>query len=187
MTSDTAKPACVDCDGELSCPSCTDPRPIAGRVDAGWRLLTPLGRWEDVVSADQPTMFDPVLIRTRQSGEHLWRYRRTDKVHAHAPHHAVYGTPEVRIIEGRWRDGPIQAVACTDREDVDIPTGARILAFAAKEHGTKLWIVYTYHNDGNTQRMPADSKATARTLVRAAGRAAAKTLGVRFRIMPPNS
>jgi hypothetical protein len=180
------KPACPECDTTLTCPSCADPRPIAGQVQPGWSLLTPLGRWEEVVSADQPHPFGPVLIRTKQSGDLAWRYSRTTKVEATPARRRPYGKAEIRVVEGNWRNGPIYAVACLDTDDTGIPTGAGILATGFKNEDATGWSVHvSLGSDGANEKHDDTTKVAAPTLVRGAGRRAARMLGVKLNITPP--
>lgn len=177
------KPTCPDCDSQLECSTCDDPRPRADAVAVGWELFTPFGRWEKVVDAGRQDDFGPMCIWTERSAGHPWRYHASTKVDAVRPRHARHGSPIIRVSETPDRTGPIWASACLDTDDHVMPSGPGLIAAASRSPDGPGWTVLVQlGNDRN--RTTEETKSKARTAVRAAARRAAKRLNVKLILTP---
>lgn len=174
---------CPDCDTEVECRNCKDPRPRADLVLTGWELLTPLGRWERVIRVDRPSDYGRIQIWTELTEGHPWRYSASAKVDATPPRRTPTGTAIVRVIEGEWRNGPIYAVACLDADIYAMPTGPGLIATGSKSTGPGWDVVVQLGSV--VARTHHESKSQARTAVRAAARRAARQFHVRLVLTAP--
>jgi hypothetical protein len=179
------RPGCPDCGIKLVCPDCDDTRPTAEQMYEGWRILSPFHRWETVTLVrDEFGPYGPVLIWTKElgPGAQPWRYTRWTKMDAIRPPFVMHGTPEIRVYEHSWPDGPIYAVATMDTVvTMDlVPEG--LLVQATTPGRGKGWTVSHRPVVGEGPVVIAcPSKAKARTQVRALARAYAKTMHVKVR------
>lgn len=178
---DDNRPACPACGLGTRCHDCEDLRPTAEVIsDYGdWQIRTPFGRWEDVVRIERPK-FGRLAIWTKQSGDQPWRYWRSEKVDA--VRRVTYsGTPEIRLVENYGRDAMMWITATQDTVVSPRIHSAAELATAVyirDEHGWKI-----SHRPGSEEEptiITCESKAKARSLLKALGRAYAKTMGVKF-------
>lgn len=178
------EPTCRSCGGDKKCLGCDDVRPTAGQLAPGWRFVSPLNRWETVERVEQANEYAPVRVWTDGTGPgyswHLPRWRKLDAV---APPWRPHGTPEIRVVEYEYdRAAPMFAVITLDtvhRPDNEDPVAE---AHYSRENGWKV----THRPDGGgpVVVVDCDSKAKARTALRAAARAHAKALGVKVTEQP---
>jgi hypothetical protein len=109
------------------------------------------------------------------------RWRRLDAVVP--PTRTLHGTPEIRIFEFEYaRDAPMYAVTTLDtvwQPDLDDQL------VEARYHRDSAWTV-THRPDGGGDLVVVrcDSKAKARTALRAAARQHAEALGVKVVVQP---
>lgn len=178
-----APPQCPSCGAGLKCPGCDDIRPTAEDLHTGWQFRSPVDRWETVERTDS-TGYGPVRIWTKETGpDYCWLLWRHTKLEATRPPLHLHGTPEIRIVEYEWRDGPMYAVATisTHRQ----PDTFNALVEARHGGRGKGWIV-THRPNGNGDPVVIEcaSKAAARTSLRAAAKLHAKALGVKLVTQP---
>lgn len=174
------EPTCLSCGADKQCLGCDDTRPSAEKLEAGWRFVSPLDRWETVERVDRANEYAPVQVWTDLTGpDYAWLIPAWHKVHAAAPAQRLHGTPEIRLFEyGYARDAPMYALPALDtahRGDVQHPL---VEARYSREDG---WRV-VHRPDGGGDQVVVDcgrSKAKARTALRAAARHHAKALGVK--------
>lgn len=181
----TTRPTCEDCGSKLVCRGCDDTRPTADDLYRGWRLLTPFGRYETIEKTSRPAgEFGPVVISTKETPGYAWRYFKHEKVYATPPEADwTHGTPEVRVFEGSWRDSAIYAIATSTATANPNMAGHTILAEAHDAGRGKGWKVH--HRPEPTNELvviDCESKAKARSTVRALAREYAKKMGVKVRI-----
>lgn len=172
-------PTCDGCGAELKCLGCDDTRPTADEIYKDWQIRSPLDRWETVTKVEYGGEHGPVLVWTDKTGpDYSWRYYRSTKVEAIRPAGHLNGIPEIRIIEYSWGDGPIHAVptlSTIHRTDM-----MRVLVEARYVGKGKGWnVVHRPNGRGEPVTIHCESKAKARTAVRAAAKLHAKALGVK--------
>lgn len=182
MSQKTPRPTCPDCESrKLACPSCDDNRPTAEEIHAGWRIRSPFGRWETVERVQHDNQYAPVLIWTKESGPHQsWRYPSWRKLDATRPELTFNGTPEVRVFEYEWREGPMYAFATMDTIVPDIVSGDGILVSARPLGPGKGWEVAHRPDGGDQVVIACNGKAKARSELRWLARQYAKKLGVKL-------
>lgn len=181
----TERPRCPDCDEhDLVCPNCDDNRPTASDVDAGWRILSPFDRWETVARTEGGG-FSRVLIWTEETGpDQPWWYFPWSKLHAIRPEWTPHGRAVIRVVEHRWPDSPMYAIACIDtNHDPDYVDPSGVIVQASTPGRGKGWTV-SHRPGGEVAVVVCDSKAKARSELRRLARQYAKTMGVKL-VLPP--
>lgn len=181
---DKCEPTCLGCGGDRKCLGCDDIRPEAEKLYAGWQFVSPLDRWETVVRTEQANEYAAVRVWTDKTGpDYSWRiphYRRIDAV-APSPR-TLHGKPEIRIVEFEYaRDAPMYAIPTLDtvwRPDID---DHLVEARYSRGNG---WTVTHRPDGGEPVVILCDSKAKARTALRAAARQHAAALGVKVVAQP---
>ncbi|NJP33723.1 hypothetical protein [Micromonospora thermarum] len=182
---DKAEPTCLSCGADKKCLGCDDVRPEAEKLDQGWRIISPLDRWETVERVEQANEYAPVRVWTDKTGpDYSWLIPRWRKLHAVAPPVRWQGTPEIRVVEYEYaRDAPMFAVTTLDTVYRPELEDQLVEARYSRESG---WRV-VHRPDGGGAPVVIDcgrSKAKARTALRAAARQHAKALGVQVTVQP---
>jgi hypothetical protein len=167
------------------CPTCGDTRATANQIWAGWRLRTPLGRWENVARVEQPRgEYGPVLIWTEETGDQVpFRYWRLAKVDARPPELTFHGQPELRVHEMSWRDGPIYVIPTMNTFAAPLGGGEHVLVEARHVKGEGWQVVH--RPDPMTDDVVVirfANKAKARAEVRRLGREYAKKMGLKLAV-----
>lgn len=181
---DKHEPTCLGCGGDRKCLGCDDVRHEAEALSPGWRFVSPLNRWETVTRTEQANEYAPVRVWTNLTGQgYSWLITRWQKVDAVAPPpRTLHGTPEIRVFEHDYaRDAPMYAVPTLDTVHRPDTSEHLVEARYSRERG---WAVSHRPNGGELITVWCDSKAKARTALRAAAREHAKALGVKVVIQP---
>ncbi len=175
----TAAAACESCGGELKCPGCDDTRPTAEDLYQGWLLRSPLDRLETVTRVEQEGSYGPVRVWTDKTGpNYSWRYHRTERVDAVRPPQLFHGDPEIRVVEYDYaRDAPMYAVPTLST--IYRADSSRGYLVEARYQKGKGWYVSHRPGGGDVATTWHDSKAKARTALKAAAKIHAKALGVK--------
>lgn len=179
------EPTCLSCGRGKQCLGCDDVRPVARKLDAGWRFMSPVNRWETVERVEQANEYAPVQVWTDKTGSaYSWSLPPWSRLDAVAPPWRPHGVPEIRVWEYEFaRDAPMFAVVTLDtvyRPDTD---HAVAQASYTREGGWKV----THRPDGGGEVVVIDcgrSKAKARTALQRAARVHAKALGVKVVVQP---
>ncbi|OKI52875.1 hypothetical protein [Micromonospora sp. CB01531] len=180
---DKHEPTCLSCGGTKQCLGCDDVRPVAEKLAQGWRFVSPLNRWETVERVDQANEYAAVQVWTDKTGpDYSWSIPPWRKLDAVAPPWRPHGVPEIRVWEYDYaRDAPMYAVVTLDtiyRPDTD---HALVEARYSREDG---WKVIHRPDGGEVVVIHCESKAKARSALRAAARQHAKALGVKVTVQP---
>lgn len=166
-----------------------DRRHRVGELWTGWRLLSPLSRWETVTSVEphgDPKHSYQTEVYTKETGpDYCWLYHDRDKVEAVPPTSPYTERPEVRIIDtGRVGGARPPITAVLTFQDIEIPSFSsyRILVQASYIGAGQGWRVMNREGGRILVTTEHDSKAKAMTAVKAAARAHAKALGIKVRV-----
>jgi hypothetical protein len=181
---DKHEPTCLGCGADRKCVGCDDIRPQAEKLREGWRFVSPLDRWETVQRVEQDSEYAPLRVWTDKTGpDYSWlipRWRRLDAVAP--PPRTLHGTPEIRVYEYEYaRDAPMYAVTTLDTVYGPDIENHLVEARYSRDSG---WTVTHRPNGGAPAVIQCDSKAKARTALRAAARHHAKALGVKVVVQP---
>ncbi len=174
------RPQCEVCGTKLRCHDCDDQRPTALDVYAGWKLLSPFGRWETVTRVEVPEIGN-AKIWTEEAGERPWGYWSNKHLNAFPPLLELHGAPEVRVLEFDWADGPMYAVACQSTDQrMGVPSDGVLVQANTAGRGQG-WKVQHLPTGATTHTVTeCASKAKARTELRRVARAFAKEYGVQL-------
>lgn len=174
---------CPSCEREKVCNGCEDLRPTAADLKVGWDLLTPFGRWEVVTRIEKSDEYGPLLIWTDQVGDALpWPHHSFQKVDAREPRAAAYGSPEIRVVEYEWRDGPMFAIATRDAALHVERSGPGVLVQAQPAYREAGWDVVHWPAAGPAVVTRCASKGAARTELRRVARVLAKQMGATLKL-----
>lgn len=176
---DKHEPTCQACGADRKCLGCDDVRPKAEQLGEGWQFMSPLDRWETVVRTERANQYAPVRVWTDKTGpDYAWLIPYFDRVDAAAPPLRWHGTPEIRIVEyGYSREAPMYAVCTLDT--IHRPETRDALVEAGYERGKGWWVRHRPDGGGDPVVVRCDTKAKARTALKAAARQHAKALGVK--------
>lgn len=181
------RPRCPDCGTGLICPDCDDTRPKAREIWAGWRIRSPFGRWETVTRTEQSAGGVYTNIWTSESGrDNPWVYSSSDHLDAERPRHELHGEPEIRVLEGGFRDAGIYIVACIDTDMRGYASSVATLASAMTMGRGKGWQVQ-YRKAGEFVGEPCSSKSEARRFMHRLAKDYAKSYGVKLNLAYPNT
>lgn len=177
------EPTCRSCGGNKKCVGCDDVRPRAEQLAPGWQFFSQMHRWETVERVEQANEYAPVRVWTDKTGPaYSWLIPRHRQLDAVAPPRRPHGTPEIRIVEyGYDRAAPMYAVLTVDTAYHAENKDPVAEAHYSRENG---WKVTHRPAGGDLVVIDCDSKAKARTALRAAARQHAKALGVKVTEQP---
>jgi hypothetical protein len=158
-------------------------RPPTYEIDTlypGCKILTPLSRWETVISIRDIDGVRRHVVTDRCVGGCGWTVPRWREYEAILPRAEQYSPePELRMVDLNHTSTPHMIVVPTTAQ-IEIPDfGAAMIEAVYLGHG-RGWEVTERDGGGSLVAVPRSSKATARTFVRQAGRNHARGLGVRY-------
>ncbi len=179
---DKHEPTCLNCGGDKKCLSCDDVRPKAEKLVPGWQFMSPLDRWETVTETSQANEYAPIRVWTDKTGpNYSWLIPHFSRVNASAPRREWNGTPEIRVFEYDYaRDAPMYAVTTLDT--IYRPESTNFLVEARYSRAEGWWVAHRPDGGGEQLVIRCESKAKARSALRAAARQHAKALGVKVTI-----
>lgn len=144
------------------------------------QIWTPLGRWETITSIQDLDSYRRRVTTDRCKPGYGWVFARWNKFDAIIPRGDRFTPdPEIRLVDLQNAATPRMVLVATSA-GIEIPDfGAYVAEAVYLGHG-KGWQVNDRRGTGDLDTTCHTSKATARTAIRAAGRAHAKGLGVRY-------
>nr|MDT0660813.1 hypothetical protein [Micromonospora sp. DSM 115978] len=157
-------------------PATPEPRYTAVDLDAGWQVLSPLGRWETVTRVVEHNA--RVRVWTAwTTAAFSWRYGPQDRVDVIPTRGPSVADPQIRIVEShRSRSGPAFIAAAPGSASQMMPNFLHELVSARPLDGQ--WQVVDRPDGGEQVIVTRPNRATARTAVRQRARVHAKRLGV---------
>jgi hypothetical protein len=156
------------------------PRYELGDLYPGCQIWTPFHRWETIRRIEETTSVGRYVVTDKCADGHGWKFPRWRTFEAIIPRGEQYtAVPEVRLVDATHIRTPRMLLVPTAAH-VEIPNFIHCIGEAVRLGPGRGWEVYDTTAAGELDGIPRPDKATARTVLRAAGRAYAKGLGVRY-------
>lgn len=144
------------------------------------QIWTPLGRWETITSIEDIDTVRRKVTTDRCSQGYAWTFARWQEFDAIIPRGERFvPDPEVRLVDLQNAATPRMVLVATAAQ-IEIPDFCTYVAEAVYLGHGQGWDVRDRRGSGELFTAHCTSKAAARTLMRSAGRAHAKGLGVRY-------